>query len=203
MYTVVLTGGIGSGKSAASDYFRTLGVAVADADVISRELVRPGRPALAQIVTTLGRDLLQPDGSLARARLRSRIFQDTAARAQLEAILHPAIRRTMLQQCAAATSPYVVLVIPLWPTSQADYPADRVLLIDVPVEIQIARIQQRDQISATAAAQIVASQSSRTDYLATADDIIQNVDTLTALHQTLYQYHTRYLHYATPSSTNT
>ncbi len=203
MYTVVLTGGIGSGKSAASDYFRTLGVAVTDADVISRELVRPGSPALARIVATLGRDLLQPDGSLARARLRTRIFQDATARTQLESILHPAIRHAMLQQRAEATGPYIVLVIPLWPTTQAGYPADRVLLIDAPVATQIARIQQRDQISATAAAQIVASQSNRTDYLATADDIIQNTDTLAVLHQTIDQYHTRYLHYSTPSSINT
>jgi dephospho-CoA kinase len=203
MYTVVLTGGIGSGKSAASDYFATLGITVIDADVISRELVQPGSPALMQIVTTFGDDLLQPDGSLARAKLRTRIFQDADARAQLEAILHPAIRCEMLQQHARATGPYVLLVIPLWPTSQATYPADRVLLIDVPVTVQRARIQQRDQISADAASQIIASQCSRADYLAAADDVIRNTGTLAALHQTIDQYHLRYLHYSTPLSTNT
>ena len=203
MYTVILTGGIGSGKSAASDYFRTLDITVIDADVVSRKLVRPGSPALTQIVTTFGSDLLQPDGSLARAKLRARIFQDAVARTQLEAILHPAIHRDMLQQHGEASGPYVILVIPLWPASQFEYPADRVLLIDVPVKTQIARIQQRDQASTTAAAQIIASQRSRTDYLAVADDVIQNTGSLHALHRTIDHYHTRYLHYATlPSDTS-
>lgn len=197
MYTVVLTGRIGSGKSAASDYFRTLGIAVIDADVISRKLVRPGSPALRQIIAAFGRDLLQPDGYLARTKLRTRIFQDASARAQLEAILHPAICHEILQQHARTTGPYVILVIPLWPTSQADYPADRVLLIDVPTETQIARIRKRDQISATAAVQIINSQPSQADYLAAADDVIQNTDTLAALHQAIDQYHARYLHDST------
>jgi len=203
MYTVILTGGIGSGKSAASDYFRTLGVTVIDTDVISRELVCPGSRALTQIAATFGHDLLQPDGSLARARLRTHIFQDATARAQLEAILHPAIRRKILQRHARATGPYVVLVIPLWPTSQSEYPADRVLLIDVPTETRIARIQQRDQIAAAAAAQIIASQRSRADYLATADDVIQNTGILADLHQAIDQYHARYLHYSSLSSAHT
>ena len=193
MFTVVLTGGIGSGKSAASEYFADLGASVIDADVISRELVVPNSPALQQIVAVFGAQVLTEDGSLDRAALRDRVFRDPYERTKLEAILHPLIRQRMLQRRAAATGPYVIFVIPLWSADQTDYPVDRVLLIYVPIEVQIARVQQRDQIDTAAVNRVLASQSSRATRLAVADDVILNTGTSAELQQAVQRLHAGYM----------
>ena len=193
MFTVVLTGGIGSGKSAASEYFADLGASVIDADVISRELVVPNSPALQQIVAVFGAQVLTEDGSLDRAALRDRVFRDPSERTKLEAILHPLIRQRMLQRRAAATGPYVIFVIPLWSADQTDYPVDRVLLIYVPIEVQIARVQQRDQIDTAAVNRVLASQSSRATRLAVADDVILNTGTSAELQQAVQRLHAGYM----------
>lgn len=196
MFTVVLTGGIGSGKSAASEYFADLGASVIDADVISRELVVPNSPALQQIVAVFGAQVLTEDGSLDRAALRDQVFRDPSERTKLEAILHPLIRQRMLQQRAAATGPYVIFVIPLWSAEQTGYPVDRVLLIDVPIDVQIARVQQRDQIDTAAVNRVLASQSSRAARLAVADDVILNTGTSAELGQAVQRLHAGYVQQA-------
>ncbi len=196
MFTVVLTGGIGSGKSAASEYFADLGASVIDADVISRELVVPNSPALQQIVAVFGAQVLTEDGSLDRAALRDQVFRDPSERTKLEAILHPLIRQRMLQQRAVATGPYVIFVIPLWSAEQTGYPVDRVLLIDVPIDVQIARVQQRDHINAAAINRMLASQSSRAARLAVADDVILNTGTSAELGQAVQRLHAGYVQQA-------
>ena len=196
MFTVVLTGGVGSGKSAASAYFADLGVSIIDADLVSRDLVIPGSPALQQIVAAFGHQVLTLDGTLDRAMLRDRIFREPSERARLEAILHPLIRQGILQQHAAATEPYAMLVIPLWPVDQAQYPVDRVLLIDVPTEVQIARVQQRDQLDAAAVDRMLASQCSRAARLAVADDVILNTGSSADLEVAVQAQHAIYLQQA-------
>lgn len=192
-YTVVLTGGIGSGKSVASAQFAALGVSVIDADVVSRALVKPGSSALQQIITAFGPNYLTPSGTLDRAALRQRIFQQPVDRRTLEAILHPLIRQRIQDLRALAKGSYVMLVIPLWHQNPDDYPADRVLLIDVPPAVQIARVQQRDQANPADVEQIMRSQSSREALQAAADDIILNVGTLAELQQAVREQHARYL----------
>ena len=126
MFTVVLTGGIASGKSTASAIFQQLGIQVIDADLVSRQLVEPGQPALQRITEHFGSDLLDAHGRLDRARLRERVFNDPVQRQTLEEILHPLIHQRMLELAAAADSPYVVMVVPLLLESEQDYPHDRV-----------------------------------------------------------------------------
>ncbi len=193
IFTVVLTGGIGSGKTAASEYFAELGVPLIDADIISRELVEPGSPALQQIVEAYGASILTEQGTLNRAKLRERIFQKPTERKILEAIMHPLIRQSILQRRAEASGFYVILVIPLWTANQTDYPVDRVLMIDVPEAVQISRVQQRDQIGAAALERMLASQSTRAARIAAADDIILNTGTPAELQQAVRQQHTNYM----------
>lgn len=200
MFTVVLTGGIGSGKSMASALFADLGVSIIDADLVSREVVKLGSPALHHIVETFGEQMLKADGTLDRTALRDRIFREPAERAKLETILHPLIRQGILQQHAAAAGPYVILVIPLWPTDSAQYPVNRVLLIDVPTDVQIARIQQRDQLDVAAAQRILASQCSRAVRLAAADDVILNTGTTVELQQAVQKFHMIYMQQAAQSA---
>jgi dephospho-CoA kinase len=193
MFTVILTGGIGSGKTAASQYFAELGVPLIDADIVSRELVEPGSAALQQIVEVFGTSILTEQGALNRSVLRGRIFQNPAERKALEAIMHPLIRQSILQQRAEVSGPYVVLVIPLWTADQTDYPVNRVLMIDVPEEVQISRVQQRDQIGTAAVERMLASQSTRVARIAAADDIILNTGTLAELQQAVRQHHIIYI----------
>ena len=172
-----LTGGIASGKSAVADRFIALGVAVADADVAARAVVEPGEPALAEVVAAFGDELLQSDGRLDRGALRARVFADADARRQLEAILHPRIRTVLRQACADAAGPYAVVAIPLLVEGGArtSYPwLDRILVVDVPEELQRARLMQRDGIDATLAERMLGAQAGRRQRLAIADDVIVN-----------------------------
>ena len=176
-FIVGLTGGIASGKSAVTDRFIAHGVTVADADVAARAVVEPGTAALNDIVTAFGAGLLRPDGRLDRGALRARVFADDDARRRLEAILHPPIRAALHRACAEAAGPYAVVAIPLLAEGGARnaYPwLDRILVVDVPVESQRARLMQRDGVDAALAERMLAAQASRRERLAIADDVIVN-----------------------------
>ena len=193
MLKVALTGGIGSGKSVASTEFERLGIEVIDADVISRELVKPGQAALSEISKTFGQEILLDDGNLDRKKLRGHIFSDPRARQQLEDILHPLIHQRIQEQIKQAKSPYVLMVIPLLTEGKKDYAIDRVLLIDAPEILQKQRVMQRDNCSAEELTSILASQSSREDRRRIADDIILNDGNLSQLQQSVQEQHLAYL----------
>ncbi len=171
---VALTGGIASGKSTVADLFAARGVPVIDTDVIAREVVEPGTPALAAVVEAFGPEVLGADGRLDRRRMRERIFGDASARRRLEGILHPAIRAEMARRSQAAGGPYQVLVIPLLAEGGRRDHVDRVLLVDVPEELQVERLMRRDGVSREQAAASLGAQAGRAARLAIADDVILN-----------------------------
>lgn len=178
-----LTGGIASGKTAATQAFERRGIVVADADLAARDAVAPGSAGLAAVVEAFGAGALSDDGSLDRAAMRRRIFEDPDARLRLEAIIHPRVRETLRVTCEAASGPYAVAAIPLLTEGgRAAYPwLHRVLVIDVPRELQLARLLARDGIDAALAERMVAAQATRAARLAIADDVIVNDGTLEAL----------------------
>lgn len=193
MLIIGLTGGIGSGKSAVCALFSELDVPVIDADVIARLVVEPGQPALEQIRATFGDEILTPDGLLDRARLRALIFANPAKRKQLEAILHPAIRREMLIQAAQVQAPYCVFAIPLLiEVGQTDM-VDRVLVVDAPDALRRQRLKQRDGLDDAQIDAICAAQLERTARLAQADDVIHNAADLAHLRAQVLDLHDRYL----------
>lgn len=176
MYVVAITGGIGSGKTTIANQFAELGIDVVDADVIAREVVEPGSPALAAIADHFGPDVITPDGQLDRRRLRERVFSDPSAKAWLNALLHPLIRSEMQRQCAAARPPYCLLVVPLLVENKLTGLANRVLVVDVDEATQIERTCRRDGVTAEQAKAIIAAQASRSERLAAADDVIENLN---------------------------
>lgn len=188
-----LTGGIGSGKSTAAAHFAEHGVPVIDTDVIARELVAPGQPALKAIVAHFGADLLDGEGCLRREVLRERVFADPAARQELEALLHPLIRAESLRRIAALQTAYCVWVIPLLVETGARDDLDRVLLIDCPEALQRQRAQARDGFDTGTLDGILAAQASREQRRVVADDIIVNDGTLAALRQAVDERHAAYL----------
>ena len=195
-FRVALTGGIASGKTTVADLFAALGVPVIDTDVIAREVVEPGQPALAQVIETFGPDVLGSDGRLDRRRLRERIFADPAAKRRLEAILHPAIRAEMERQSRAADGPYQVLVIPLLTEGKRRDHVDRVLLVDVPEELQIQRLMERDGVSQEQAQASLNAQATRAERLAMADDIVRNTERPDDLREAVDGLHAKYLRLA-------
>jgi dephospho-CoA kinase len=190
---VVLTGGIASGKSTVADLFARLGVAVIDSDVIAREVVEPGSPALAEVVSAFGGDILGPDGRMDRRRMRERIFSDADAKRRLESILHPAIRAEMERQSQAAGAPYQVLVIPLFAEGRRRDQFDRVLLVDVPEELQVERLMLRDGVSREQALASLSAQSTRAERLALADDVIRNTGQVSELQARVAELHEKYV----------
>ncbi len=188
-----LTGGIGSGKSAASQWFETQGICVVDADVVAREVVSIGQPALAQIQQQFGDWVLQDNGELNRRALRDHIFADAAARHALESITHPAIRNSIIQQLAAARSPYTILVSPLLFETAQHQLTQRTLLIDAPESLQLQRASQRDFQSVEQIQSIMASQMSREQKQQLADDIVLNDGDLAHLYTQLASLHQGYL----------
>lgn len=199
-YFIGLTGGIASGKSALEKAFAKQGVVVADADLLAREVVAPGEPALAAVVERFGRDVLQADGQLDRAALRVRVFGDPDQRRTLEAILHPAIRARLEAICRAAPGPYAIAMVPLLTEGggRAAYPwLHRILVVDTPAAVQKARLMQRDGIDATLADQMMAAQASRAERLALADDIVVNDGDIHHLQHAADALHLRYLALAT------
>lgn len=192
-FIVGLTGGIGSGKTAASDWFRAQGVTIVDADVVSREVVEPGTPALAEIHRHFGDAVLQADGRLDRAALRRIVFGQPDQRRWLEQLLHPLIGMEIVRQLAAATSPYAMLVSPLlFETSQRTFVA-RTLLIDVPEHLQLSRTAQRDGVDESQVKAIMAAQMSRAERRSRADDIVVNDGSLADLQEHLAVLHRQYL----------
>lgn len=189
---VGLTGGIASGKSAACARLAAHGVAVVDADVAAREVVTPGQPALDEVVARFGPAVLAADGTLDRAALRARVFADPAQRRALEAILHPRVRERMRAQADAAAGDYVVLAIPLLAESGADYSwLDAVVVVDVPEDVQLARLVARDGNDGTLARAMIAAQAPRAARLALADEVIDNRGTLAELHAAVDALHQR------------
>ena len=193
MLKVGLTGGIGSGKSAASAHFSKLGAEVIDTDLLSRELVEPGQPALAEIVDAFGERMLDGDGRLDRSRLRERIFADPAARRTLEEILHPRIREAMLARAQRSSAPYVIFVIPLLFETGQQALVDRVLLVDVPEALQRARVGTRDGLDDARIDRILQAQSDRETRLRGADDVICNDGTLDELRAAVERLHVKYM----------
>lgn len=192
-FVLGLTGGIGSGKSAASQWFEAQGIAVVDADIVAREVVDIGQPALQQIQQAFGDWVLLKDGSLNRRVLREHIFQSPEARKMLENITHPAIRNSIIQQLHAAQSPYAILVSPLlFETNQHEL-TQHTLLIDAAIELQIQRASQRDGQNVEQIQKIIAAQMPREQKCAMADDIVLNDGELEHLYAHLTPLHEKYL----------
>jgi dephospho-CoA kinase len=192
-FRVALTGGIASGKSTVADLFAALGVPVIDTDVIARQVVEPGQPALAAVIAAFGPEVLDVDGRLDRRRMRAQIFADPVARQRLESILHPAIRAEMERQSREAGGPYQVLVIPLLTEGRRRDHVDRVLLVDVPESLQVERLVLRDGVSLEQARASLAAQATRTDRLAMADDVVRNTGPVDELQGQVARLHQRYL----------
>jgi dephospho-CoA kinase len=193
-FVVGLTGGIGSGKSAAADAFAARGASVVDTDAIAHELTGPDGAAMPALCDAFGPDVVSPDGRLDRAHMRDLAFRDGSARKRLEGILHPLIRQVSAARVADAQGPYVVLVVPLLVES-ADYRnrVDRVAVVDVPEAVQIARTMARSGLDRDEVARIIAAQASREARLAAADDVIDNAGDRAALDARVAALHVDYL----------
>jgi dephospho-CoA kinase len=198
MLKVGLTGGIGSGKSTVSNLFEKLGVSIIDTDLISRELVEPGRPALQQLADHFGQDVLNADGSLNRGHLRQHIFGHPEERHWLESLLHPLIRQEVQHRIQSDQGLYTIVVIPLLTENyRQDYPfLDRICVVDCEDSLQLARTTTRDGISPELAAQMLKSQLSREVRLTLANDIITNNHDLSALELQVMALHQKYLNLA-------
>ncbi len=193
-----LTGGIASGKSTVAQRFRELGISVIDADESARSVVTPGQPGLLAVIQEFGSALLTASGELNRPALRERIFSDPPARGRLERILHPLIRADMERQAQSDSGPYLVMAIPLLIESGAPGRVDRVLVVDLPQDIQLERIMARDAVTADHARAILAAQASRETRLAAADDVLLNEGSIASLRQGVDDLHRRYLGLSAP-----
>ena len=196
-YVVGLTGGIGSGKSAVADEFARLGATVVDTDVIAHELTGPRGAAIPEVERIFGPALLAESGAMDRKKMRERVFADPVAKKALESLLHPMIREESRRRIAAARGPYVVHVVPLLVES-ADYRerVDRILVVDCPEEVQIERVRARSGLAEAEIRAIVASQATRAERLAAADDVIDNRGTIDALRKQVAAFHHKYLQYS-------
>ena len=194
-FTVGVTGGIGSGKSAVADFFASKGVCIVDADIAARVVVEPGTRALAAIAEHFGGEILT-NGQLDRRKLRAIIFARADERKWLENLLHPLIKEQIIALLSQATSSYAVLVSPLMLETGQQTLVDRVLVVDVPESVQIERTMARDQMTEEQTRQILNSQIDRTQRLAKAHDVVDNSGSLAQLHQSLEPLHQRYLRLA-------
>lgn len=193
-YVVGLTGGIGSGKSTVADLFVAHGAALVDTDAIAHELTGPGGAAMPALIAEFGEQIALPDGRLDRAAVRQRVFADPAARARLEGILHPLIRRLSAERCLAATTPYVILAVPLLVESGGYRErCDRIAVVDCPESLQVERVMARNQLSADEVRAIMAAQASRQQRLSVADDIVSNDAGIEALSLQVETLHFCYL----------
>ncbi|MFN2308145.1 MAG: dephospho-CoA kinase [Gammaproteobacteria bacterium] len=196
MLRVGLTGGIGSGKSTVAALFAALGAPVIDTDLIARELVEPGQPALAEILSRFGADLLDAAGRLDRARLGAHVFADAGRRQALEAILHPRIQAEAQRRLADLDAPYALLVVPLLFEAGWQGQIDRILVVDVPEPVQRTRVAARDGLAAAQIEAILAAQASRERRRAGADDLIDNSGDPAALAPQVAALHQHYLRLA-------
>jgi dephospho-CoA kinase len=193
---VGLTGGIGSGKSAAADEFARLGAGVVDTDVIAHELTQSGGAAVAPVEKLFG-EAFVVDGAMDRKKMRDHVFADPAAKRRLEQLLHPLIREESARRIAAARAPYVVHVVPLLIESP-DYRrrVDRVLVVDAPEDVQVARVRSRSGLSAEEVRAIMRTQVPRAERLAAADDVLDNGGSRDALRTQVAALHQKYLQFA-------
>jgi dephospho-CoA kinase len=199
-FAVGLTGGIGSGKSAAAEIFGLLGAAIVDSAAIAHGLTATGGDAIAAIAQQFGAQYIGPDGALDRQRMRDRVFRDPPAKARLESILHPRIRELSIAQAAAAArdrAPYVVLVVPLLIESGGwRSRVDRILVIDCSPATQEARVRARSRLDAALVQAIIAQQARRADRLDAADDVLVNEGPLEQLTARVTRLHRRYCEFA-------
>lgn len=207
-FVVGLTGGIGSGKSTVGAEFAKLGVVVIDADAIAHALTAPGGAAIAPIRAVFGQEFIGADGALDRARMREHVFGQSANRERLEAILHPLIRAETARQAVAATSPYLMLMIPLLVEAAVRDPKwreryDRILVADCSEATQVARVMARNGFSEDAVRRIMAVQATRAERLARADDVIDNDGPMSAQTPQVEHLHRAYLGFAAASGGRT
>ena len=200
-YSIGLTGGIGSGKSTVGEAFAAQGVAVIDTDTIAHAMTAPGGPAIAAIRAAFGDDFIGSDGAMDRVRMRDHVFKLPAERARLEGLLHPLIRLETARQAGAATSPYVILMIPLLVEAARRDPAwrerfDRVAVVDCSEATQIARVMARNGFTEEAVRRILAAQATRAERLAAADDVIDNDGAPAAIAPRVARLHQEYLRLA-------
>jgi len=188
-----LTGGIGSGKSTVADLFQRKGIDIVDADLIAREVVEPGEPALASIVAHFGQEILDEQGRLRRAELRKRVFAEPGERQWLEQLLHPLIHDRITQRLSSCKSPYCMLVSPLLFETRQRGLVDRAVVVDVGEETQLSRTMQRDRSSRETIEAIIAAQMPRVARREAADDIIDNDAGLDALTRQVDRLHESYL----------
>lgn len=193
-FVVGLTGGIGSGKSAAAEEFARLGATVVDTDAIAHELTAPGGAAIEGIRLLFGDAFIDPSGAMDRRRVRELVFGDPAARKRLEGLLHPMIREESKRRITSATGPYVVHVVPLLVES-SNYRGrvDRVLVVDCPEQAQFSRVSARSGLSEEEVRRIIAAQIPRAQRLAAADDVIDNSGSREDLCRQVQELHRRYL----------
>lgn len=192
-YIVALTGGIGSGKTTVANLFAEFGVPIVDADVISRQVVEPGMPALSAITEHFGRQILNPDNSLNRKALREIIFNDARQKAWLNGLIHPLIQKETLRLFNEIQSPYVLWVIPLLIENNLTHLADRILVVDVSRETQVKRTMLRDGSDRNLAENILDAQVSREKRLSYANDVINNEGNLAEIKERVKQLHEQYL----------
>ncbi|CDH24683.1 dephospho-CoA kinase [Xenorhabdus bovienii] len=192
-YIIALTGGIGSGKTTISNVFSSLGVPLIDADIIAREVVAPGSSALQAIAEHFGTDILLPDGSLNRVLLRQKIFAVPTEKQWINALLHPLIHTETQQQLSQVTAPYAIWVVPLLIENNLMHLADRILVVDVPPEVQISRTMTRDGVSREQVENILAAQANRHERLEKADDVIFNHHNEQDIISRVVELHQQYL----------
>lgn len=195
-YIVALTGGIGSGKSTVANAFARLGVPLIDADIIARQVVEPATPALSALAERFGKQIIQPDGSLNRSRLREIIFSNGKDKQWVNQLLHPIIQAETQRLIEAASTPYVLWVVPLLIENGLQGRANRVLVVDVSEDVQLARTISRDGVNRQQAASIIAAQASRQQRLDSADDIIDNNGGPETIEPRVASLHSRYLELA-------
>jgi len=190
---VGITGGIGSGKTTVAKLFSSLGVPVIEADDLAKQVVVQGQPAYGEILKLFGPEILTPSGELDRRRLRERVFSDSAKRARLEAIIHPRVYERMSQELDCLETPYAIVVVPLLIESGGSEFVDRLLVVDSPEELQIARTCHRDGSTRAAIEKILAAQLDRGTRLSAADDIIENNASEESLEEEVSRLHRQYL----------
>ena len=196
MLIIGLTGGIGSGKSVASDKFKSLGITIVDADVASRTVVEPGKPALKEIEDHFGSGIITAEGKLDRNNLREIIATDPEERKWLESVTHPKIGEQITKEISESTSVYTLFVAPLLLETNSQEMCSRVVVVDVPKDVQIQRTAKRDKVSSNQVEQMVAAQMKREKRLEKADDVLLNSGTIEDLEKQVEELHKKYIQMA-------
>ena len=190
-----LTGGIGSGKSAAANFFQNEGISVIDTDQLARKVIEKDTPGYSKVVDSFGANILDNNDSIDRAKLREEVFHDDEKRKILESITHPLVRELMVQKISSSTSPYSMIMVPLIFETNSAKNYDRVLVIDCDVEIQLERAMARDENSADLIQKIIDSQCSRSERLSIANDVIPNNHSIEDLQKRSLAMHNFYLRF--------